>query len=245
MNTQPPLAIVIGFSSTIGRAMTQQLLDRGWTVLGFSRRPVDLYHDNLHRMTIDFTDETSIEMAAGFARDIMASQKRTIDLILETAGMLHTDNIKPEKSLRDINMDAFLKVFQVNTFGPALVMKHFLPLLPRKKKTIFAALSARVGSISDNRLGGWYVYRASKAALNMLIRNAAIETGRRNKDAIIVGLHPGTVDSPLSKPFQSAVPEGKLFTANYSADRLLSVLDTLTPQDSGALFAWDGQRISP
>ncbi|WP_343563928.1 SDR family NAD(P)-dependent oxidoreductase [Kiloniella sp. b19] len=245
MNTHAPLAIIAGFSSTIGRAMTQQLLDRGWTVLGFSRRPVDLHHDNLLQIAIDFTDEASIEMAAGFARDAIASRKQTPDLILETAGILHSEDVKPEKALRDMNMDAFLKVFQINTFGPALIMKHFLPLLPRQKKAVFAALSARVGSISDNQLGGWYAYRASKAALNMLIRNAAIETGRRNKNAVIVGLHPGTVDSPLSKPFQGAVPEGKLFTADYSADRLLSVLETLTPQDSGELFAWDGERISP
>jgi NAD(P)-dependent dehydrogenase (short-subunit alcohol dehydrogenase family) len=117
--------------------------------------------------------------------------------------------------------------------------------LNKKKRSIFTALSARVGSISDNQLGGWYSYRASKSALNMILKNAAIETNRSNKKAIIVGLHPGTVESNLSDPFKKNVPEGKLFTPDYSAQKLLAVLSSLTIEQSGKCFAWDGKEIFP
>ncbi|MFN7324316.1 MAG: SDR family NAD(P)-dependent oxidoreductase, partial [Sphingomonadales bacterium] len=120
---------------------------------------------------------------------------------------------------------------------------HFLPLLPRDRRAIFTALSARVSSISDNRLGGWHAYRASKAALNMIVRNLAIELTRSHKEAIVATLHPGTVDTGLSQPFQRNVAPGKLFTPAFSVDKLLGVLDRLTPADSGNLFAWDGQKI--
>ncbi|MEZ5744869.1 MAG: SDR family oxidoreductase [Sphingomonadaceae bacterium] len=134
-------------------------------------------------------------------------------------------------------------VFAVNTIGPALIAKHFLPLLPRDRRAIFAALSARVGSISDNRLGGWHSYRASKAALNMLVRNFAIEVGRNNREAVVVALHPGTVDTSLSDPFQSGVPDDKLFTPAFSAAKLLDVLSSLEPQDSGGHFDWAGKPV--
>ena len=126
-----------------------------------------------------------------------------------------------------------------------MIAKYFLPKLNREKRSIFAALSARVGSISDNQLGGWYSYRASKAALNMVIKNIAIEISRFNKKAIIVGLHPGTVDSNLSKPFQVNVPYGKLFTPEFSTQKLVEVLRSLTSKQSGKCFAWDGQEILP
>ena len=160
-------------------------------------------------------------------------------------GILHDEGLTPEKSLRDLSAEKFQRIFEVNTVTPALIAKHFLPKLNREQTSIFAALSARVGSISDNQLGGWYAYRASKAALNMIIKNAAIEIGRRNKQAIIVGLHPGTVDSNLSKPFQGNVADGKLFTPEYSAEKLLDVLENLSPEQTGKCFAWDGQEILP
>ena len=127
--------------------------------------------------------------------------------------------------------------------GPALVARHFLPLLPRDRRAVFAALSARVGSIGDNRLGGWHSYRASKAALNMILRNLAIELARTHPQAVVAGLHPGTVDTGLSEPFQKGVKPEKLFTAESSAERLLAVMDALTPADCGRVFAWDGQPI--
>jgi len=137
------------------------------------------------------------------------------------------------------------KVFAVNTTGPALVASALLDALPREGKSVFAALSARVGSISDNRLGGWHAYRASKAALNQIIRTCSIELTRKRRDALIVGLHPGTVETGLSEPFRDNVPDGKLFTPDYSAERLLNVIDTLTPEQSGRCFDWQGEEVLP
>ena len=133
----------------------------------------------------------------------------------------------------------------LNTVGPALIAKHVLPLMPREGRSVFAALSARVGSIGDNRLGGWHSYRASKAALNMLVRNFAIEMGRTHKKAAIVGLHPGTVDTELSEPFQKGLPEGQLTDAVEAARNLLRVLDGVSPEDSGEVFDWKGERVVP
>ena len=124
-----------------------------------------------------------------------------------------------------------------------MVARYFLPKMARNRKNVFAVLTGRVGSIEDNQMGGWYAYRASKAAMNMIVRNLAIETSRRNKSAVVVALHPGTVASHLSEPFQAGVPEGQLFTPGYAAEHLLAVIDRLTPQDSGYLFAWDGEKI--
>jgi NAD(P)-dependent dehydrogenase (short-subunit alcohol dehydrogenase family) len=123
------------------------------------------------------------------------------------------------------------------------VAKHALPLLPKAGKSVFAVISARVGSIEDNRLGGWYGYRASKAALNQFTRTMAIELLRQKREAVCVALHPGTVDTPLSRPFQSGVKAEKLFTPLHAAECLLTVIDGLTPADNGQLLAWDGQRI--
>ena len=238
-NSDAPLAFVIGCTGAIGRAMSQQLRDKGWRVVGFSRT-VGEREDSIH---IDLTDEKSIREAAQQARKLIESGNKHPSLIVVTAGVLHDAGLRPEKALREITTEQLTQVFQVNSFGPTLVMAHFLPLLPRKGRSVFAALSARVGSISDNRLGGWYSYRASKAALNMMIRCAAIELARKNKDALVVGLHPGTVDSALSKPFQGSAQ--KLFTPDQAAENLLAVLDGLTSAESGELFAWDGQRIAP
>jgi NAD(P)-dependent dehydrogenase (short-subunit alcohol dehydrogenase family) len=135
------------------------------------------------------------------------------------------------------------RVFEINTIGPALVAKHFLALLPREGKSIFAALSARVGSISDNNIGGWHSYRASKAALNMVLKNVAIETARKYKDTAVIGLHPGTVDTGLSLPFQRQVEADKLFSPEKSVHYLLNVLNKIDSKDTGKIFAWDGKEI--
>ena len=167
-----------------------------------------------------------------------------LDLVLVATGILHSDSgIQPEKRLRDIDAAAMAEVMRINAIGPALVAKHFLPLMRREAKSVFAAISARVGSIGDNRLGGWASYRASKAALNMLLRTFAIEHARTHPEGICVALHPGTVDTALSRPFQARVPQGKLFTPGDAAERLLTVLDGLGPGDSGGFYAWDGSRI--
>ncbi len=224
--------VIIGSSGAIGSALTEHVKA--------------LYPDAaLHTFSssdgsIHYQNESSIEAAAK-----LASTQGPIDMVIVATGMLHDNEIMPEKSLKELSAEKLKKLFEVNTITPALIAKHFLPYLNRESTSYFAALSARVGSISDNQLGGWYSYRASKAALNMIIKNASIEVARRNKKAVIVGLHPGTVDSYLSKPFQGSVPEGKLFTPEYSAERLVNVLKTLTVEDNGKCFDWNGLEILP
>lgn len=237
---EKPVAAVIGASGGIGAALTRQLADIPSIerVLAFSRSPAKSDHPRVQTGHIDLDDEDTIAAAAQTAHKAGGAQ-----IVIVTAGLLHDGAIQPEKSWRALDADQLARSFAVNTIGPALVAKHFLPLFPRQRRSIFAALSARVGSIGDNRIGGWYGYRASKAALNMIIRNLAIELARKHKDAICVGLHPGTVDTGLSRPFQGATPPEKLFTPDFAASRLLAVLDGLTPADSGGVFAWDGQRV--
>jgi NAD(P)-dependent dehydrogenase (short-subunit alcohol dehydrogenase family) len=188
--------------------------------------------------SIDIEDEDSIKNAAQ-----IASKDAKLDMVIVATGILYDQDIMPEKSLRDLSKEKMHKIFSINTVGPTIIAKHFLPQLNKSNKSIFAAISARVGSISDNKLGGWYSYRASKAALNMVLKNASIEIGRSNKKAIIAGLHPGTVDSNLSKPFQSAVKEGQLFTPQYSVCKLLEVIDGLEVKDSGGVFDFNGVKI--
>ena len=231
--------VVAGANGGIGSAFVEILLDdpRVARVTALSRRPVTRRHARLQSATIDFADESSIEAAAGTCG-------RDIDLVIVATGVLHREpDIRPEKRLADIDGTTMAEVFHVNTIGPALLAKHFLPLMRRDAKSVFAAVSARVGSISDNRLGGWASYRASKAALNMLMRTFSIEQSRVNPASIVVSLHPGTTDTPLSRPFQRNVPEGKLFAPEFVAERLLAVLDGLAPDDSGGFFAWDASRI--
>lgn len=235
---------VVGASGAIGRAMVDLLASAPGVsaVYAFSRSgTVSSRAEGVTHLAIDLLDESSIDNAA-------ASVPVPLDMVLVTTGILHTDGshgpgVQPEKSIRDFRSDQFARVFAVNTTGPAMVARYFLPKLVKDRKSVFAVLSARVGSISDNRLGGWYAYRASKAALNMIVKNLAIETARKQRHAAVVALHPGTVDSGLSEPFQSRVPSGQLFSPEYAAGQLLSVLNGLTSKDSGGFYAWDGERI--
>ncbi|GMG87059.1 SDR family NAD(P)-dependent oxidoreductase [Biformimicrobium ophioploci] len=236
---RPLNAAVIGASGALGSAFIRHVSAlQPCHISACARRPLSSLPDNASFCALDLGDEASIEQAAA-----AASEHGQLDLVIVASGILHGEQVRPEKRLADISLGSLEQVFRVNTFGPALVAKHFLPKLRRDGPAIFAAISARVGSISDNRLGGWYAYRASKAALNMLLKTASIELARLNDQGIIAGLHPGTVDSALSKPFQSNVPEGKLFDADYSAGQLLKVLDGLEASDSGKVFAWDGQQV--
>ncbi|MDJ0921110.1 MAG: SDR family NAD(P)-dependent oxidoreductase [Henriciella sp.] len=231
--------VIIGASGGIGAAFVSAYASAGHTVHALSRRPVEGSSAHVHPGRIDLSDEDSIATAAS---DIGA--QGAPDLVIVASGILsNSDGLQPEKSMRQQGGSAFEQVFAVNTIGPALVAKHFIPIMPRKERAVFAALSARVGSISDNRLGGWHAYRASKAALNMLIRNYAIEQARRNDQFIAVGLHPGTVDTALSKPFQGNVPDGKLFTPERSASALIGVIEGLTPEASGKVFDWAGVEV--
>ncbi len=231
---EPFNAVVIGASGGIGKAFGQALESHDHTshVFKFSRQPQD------GCFPLDICDEEQIKEAAD-------SIHKPIHLVIVSTGLLHDKDLLPEKSINTLDQEMMERLFLVNTIGPALIAKHFIPLLPRADKSVFAVLSARVGSISDNRSGGWHSYRASKAALNMMIKNIAIETARKYKKAAIIGLHPGTVDTNLSSPFQSNVKEGKLFTPKQSAGYLLDIINQVKAEDTGKIFAWDGQEIQP
>lgn len=231
---------VIGASGGLGLAFVEHLSAQSniSKIHAFSRSETTFDNVKVESHHIDITSEVSI-------KDVAESLKNLVlfDIVIVATGFLHDETSSPEKTIRDLSFDNLEKVFAVNTFGPALVAKYFLPLLPRDRRSVFACLSARVGSISDNHLGGWYAYRASKAALNMILKNAAIEMARRYKEACIIGLHPGTVDTSLSQPFQRNVSEGKLFTPEYSSAQLLKVINDVSPGQSGKVFAWDGQEV--
>jgi len=232
-------AVVVGASGGIGRAIVERLAadDAIGQVHALSRSSSAPTGRLIVAGHIDAEDERSIEAAA-------ATITGEIDLLFIALGILSDGaTLRPEKSWRQLDAQAMARVYRINAIAPALCLKHFLPKLPRARRGLAAALSARVGSIADNRLGGWHSYRASKAALNMLIKNAAIELRIRHKQAVCVGLHPGTVDTALSAPFQAGVPADKLFTPSHSADRLLDVLDDLGPEDSGFVFDYAGQRL--
>lgn len=232
---------VIGAAGGIGVGFIQHLLneDKVKTLHAFSRKNLNLNHDKLHKAHLDITDEDAVANAVS-----IATQNVPLDIVIVATGLLHdADGLSPEKSLRDISSMSFEKIFAVNTIGPALIMKHFLPKLHRDQKSVFAALSARVGSISDNHLGGWYAYRASKSALNMLLRTASIEVARKHKQACVIGLHPGTVDTDLSDPFKSNVAEGKLFTPEYSAENMLRVINKMDAAQTGKVFDFAGEQV--
>lgn len=219
-------ALVIGASGALGTAFCE-LLKQDPRCAGVRA---------LGRRTLPALDLERPETIASAATELAG--EAPYQLIIHAAGLLHRDGIKPEKSFSTIEPEALQAVFQVNTLGPALVLRHFLPLLD--PRGAMAMLSAKVGSIGDNRLGGWYAYRASKAALNMLIKTAAIELARTRPQSRLLSLHPGTVVSGLSQPFRGA---SSARPADVAADQLLTLIDQLTPADSGHFFAYDGERL--
>ena len=224
------IAVVFGASGGIGSALAHQLREDKYfdRVIGFSRSS---------EPAIDLLNETSLREAA-----IFAANQGEIRLVLDATGFLHDKIQRPEKSWRDLDYHQMARSFALNTIGPALIMKHMLPLFPRQGKAVFATLSARVGSISDNRLGGWYSYRAAKAALNQLVRTASIELRRRQPEAICVALHPGTVDTRLSSPSSKA--DLDVQSRDVAAKRLLAVVAGLRTGHSGGFFDQRGAPIS-
>lgn len=224
------VAVVFGSSGGIGRALLDAIsaADRFKRVIALSRKSSP---------SIDLLDEATIEQAAAFAAD-----QGELRLVIDATGFLHDDRQRPEKSWRDIDAVNLARSFALNSIGPALIMKHVLPRLPRSGKAVFATLSARVGSIADNRLGGWYSYRASKAALNQLVRTAAIELARRSPEALCVALHPGTVATKLSEPFAACGPE--VHSPAAAARYLLLVAEQLEADASGGFYDWRGQRVA-
>ena len=219
--------IVIGASGGVGAALAEHFEAQG---------------DRVHRLSrsggeINLFDPASIAGAAG------SVPFDTVQRMVIATGLLHEDGMTPERCLRDLDQERLQRLFLVNAIGPALVLRHFAPRLARSGRVEVAVLSARVGSIGDNHLGGWYGYRASKAALNQFVRTAAIELARGRPQAVVVALHPGTVDTAMSRPFQANVGPRQLFSAAHSAACLAAVLSRLSPRDSGGFFDWRGEVI--
>lgn len=234
--------LVVGATGGIGSALVRNLAEQSDVecVYGAARDPnAVIASGRVIPLPLDLDDENSIAAAAA-----RVGADGPLDMAIVATGVLQREpDIAPEKTWRAIDGTAMAEMFRVNAIGPALVGKHFMGHLRSEGTPVFAVISARVGSIGDNRLGGWHSYRVSKAALNQIMRNFAIELGRRNKRAVAVALHPGTVETPLSAPFRASVPDDRLFTPDHSAECLLRVIDGLKAKDSGGFFAWDGQAI--
>jgi NAD(P)-dependent dehydrogenase (short-subunit alcohol dehydrogenase family) len=197
-------------------------------------------HGSVYVLQMDATQESTVASAASFVRE----RTEFVDIVINCFGVLHDGaGLRPEKRIADVSAESFARSFSTNAVGPALVAKHFTPLLPKRGRCVLASLSAGVGSIEDNRLGGWYAYRASKAAQNMITRGLSIEIARTKKGAICVALHPGTTATALSEPFTRNVSEDRLFSTERAADQLLAVIDGLQSTDNGRFLAWDGTAI--
>ena len=247
-------ALIMGASSGIGYAMAERLAADPVveTLVLCSRRalssaPLMSLQSQLAAtgkqcvlLDVDITNEASLSaMTDHLRKDI-----QVIDLIVNTAGLLHSKDVSPEKALEQMSLSVMQQVFAVNAYGPILLAQALMPWLKARRPVMFASLSARVGSIADNRLGGWYSYRASQAAQNQLLKTLAIELARRNPEAIVLALHPGTTDTDLSRPFQANVTQEKLFTPAFVAEHLLQQITEASVEDTGSFIAWDGQRIA-
>ena len=225
------IALIIGGTGAIGSAIADELAQNGFTnIVKLSRST---------QPNIELADENTIRNASLFIKN----KAIPLCLIFDATGILHSEesNQMPEKTYKNIDLNFMKKNFEINTFGPALLMKYFLPLLDSESKSVFASLSAKVGSIEDNKYGGWYSYRASKAALNQFIKTASIELAMKNKKAICVAVHPGTVVSKLSEPFQKT--DLKIQSPKESAKNILQVIFNLNYQNTGNFYNWDGTLI--
>ncbi|MCC5860865.1 MAG: SDR family oxidoreductase [Gammaproteobacteria bacterium] len=240
--------LVQGASRGLGREFVRQLLhcpDVGRVWAGCRQPealalPADTPTGGLRPLRLDITDEGGVAAAA----EDVARETDTLSLIINVAGILHTpEGMCPERRLAEVEPANMVLSYQVNALGPLLVAKHFAALLPRRERAVFASLSARVGSIGDNHLGGWYAYRAAKAAQNMLTRNLSVELPRRHRGVLCIALHPGTVDTDLSAPFQGNVPAERLFSRERAVTQLLEIINGLGADDQGRFIAWDGQTI--
>lgn len=233
-NRPEGVAVVIGAGGGLGSALLAQLRQRGGLarVLALGRNA---------DIPIDYFNEASIAQAAQAVASECAEAGSELRLLLVASGFLHGEAGQPERSWSQLDAAYLHQIFTVNTVGPALVMKHFFPLLPKRGRCVAGFVSAKVGSIGDNALGGWYGYRASKAALNQLVKTAAIELTRRNRESVCVALHPGTVDTPLSQPFAKAGL--RVRPAEEAAGELLAVLENLSPADSGCLVDYRGHKL--
>ena len=229
--------LIIGAGGGLGTALTEHYLAAGWQVLGWSRQAPATTHAALHWQQLEGYEAEHLSAAIEALKEVELSG------VICTLGMLHNDAHMPEKHIGALTAEHLRASFEVNAILPMLLLQQLLPLLPKKQPCFWVQLSAKVGSITDNYLGGWYSYRASKAALNMLLKTASIELGRSHKKLTIAAVHPGTTDTPLSEPFQARLPADKLYTAELSAQRIAQVIENLTTEQSGKLLHWDGTEL--
>lgn len=225
--------LIIGAGGGLGRALVEYYDSQGASVQALSRQQLP----NLPGQWLQVNDYTETSL-----QRIMPQIKQP-DIVISTLGILHTDDFMPEKRLADVNWQQLQHTFYVNAALPILLLQQLLPILPKKQTCVWAQLSAKVGSISDNYLGGWYSYRASKAGLNMLLKTASVELKRTHKQLCLAAIHPGTTDTPLSEPFQQRLAADKLYTPAQSAERIAAVIDQLTAEDSGGFWHWDGSPL--
>ena len=249
MTTQASTAVVVGASRGIGLAITKALLGNTQIERVFAsyRQPASaselltLTDERLNCFQLDVTEAQGIRQL----QQLIRREEARPDFVIHCAGILHEKGIRPEKALNQCDADALKRVFEVNSIGPLMLAKAMIPLMPRRRNAHFTVLSAMVGSIADNRLGGWYAYRASKAALNQYMRTLSIECRRTHPGLCITSIHPGTTDTELSRPFQANVKTGKLYTPGQSASRILRVVGQSTAEQSGQFVNWDGEPITP
>ena len=254
MNTDPSAvkpgtAVVIGASRGIGLAITRALLGQSALrrIYATYRRRLtaadllSLQDSRLHTQRLDVSEDSDIDDFAGLIR----RNGDQPDFVVHCAGILHEPGVRPEKALSQCERNAINRMFEVNSTGPLMIARAIVPLMPRRDIAHFTVLSAMVGSISDNRLGGWYAYRASKAALNQFMRTLSIECRRTHPGLCVTAIHPGTTDTALSRPFHANVREGKLYSPDQTAARVLDVIIARTPDQSGQFVNWDGNLIMP
>lgn len=243
--TDPIHAVIIGGNGGVGQEFIRQLqdLEQVVSIVATHRRSLENTHlqttSKVQWVQVDVKEEVTI---ANLAQHLK-SENIQPNLIINCIGILHTSEFGPEKTWRHLNAQTMHDVFAINAFAVALLGKHLIPQMPRQGRSIFASLSARVGSIADNRLGGWYSYRASKTAHNMFVKTLSLESLRKYPELAIVSLHPGTVETSLSEPFTTRYDPKKLFTATRSVNELSNVIAGLSSSDTGGFFAWDGQAI--
>ncbi|MBO1319052.1 SDR family oxidoreductase [Acanthopleuribacter pedis] len=248
--TKPIDVLVMGSARGLGRAFVQQCLaasevTRVWALGRSVESGIDgcdlSTGKRLRCLNADLTDDSSLAAVAA----VLKAEGAQLDVVVNFAALLHTeDGMVPERKLADVDPDWVMRGFQVNALGPLLLAKHLHPFFPKRTRCLWVSLSARVGSIGDNRLGGWYTYRGTKAALNMFTRNLSIELGRRYRGLICIAYHPGTCATDLSAPFRGNVPPKKLFSPEQGAGYLCQVLSGLDDGDNGGFFAWDGQPVA-
>ncbi|MBT2785933.1 MULTISPECIES: SDR family NAD(P)-dependent oxidoreductase [unclassified Halomonas] len=234
-------ALVVGASGGIGAAIIKQLLSSSQVghIIAVSRQPPRIDNPRLTYLMLDVSQERGRQ---ALKKELAA---QPIHFFFNAIGILHDDahRLVPEKRLDQLSAESLAHTMNINAFVPILLLAALKDSFKGSHPAVIASLSARVGSIGDNQLGGWYSYRASKAAHNMLLKTASIELKRLNKQSTVLCLHPGTTDTALSKPFQARVSDDKLFTPAFVAEQLLAVIARRTPDDSGTFWAWDGQPI--